>query len=94
MCIFPEGRTTPNGIIQQAKGGVVYLAYITNVPVVPVRLNGTFRFSIKDFFMKKINLSVSFGKPIYFSAQNESFIPIGECKDMANDVMNIIKNMV
>jgi 1-acyl-sn-glycerol-3-phosphate acyltransferase len=94
LCIFPEGQTTPNGIIQRAKGGVVYLAYITNVPIVPVRLNGTFHFSIKDFFMRKTKLSVSFGKPIYLSAQNESSIPIGECKNRANDIMNIIKNMV
>lgn len=94
LCIFPEGRTTPNGMIQPAKGGVAYLAYITNVPIVPVRLGGTFRFSVKGFFMRKIKLSVSFGKPIRLSSKDESSIPIKECKNRANDVMSVIKNMV
>ncbi len=94
MCIFPEGRTTPNGIIQPAKGGIAYLSYLTKAPIVPVRFGGTFRFSVKDFFMRRIKLSVSFGKPIYLSSQNDSSIPIKECKDQANIVMNIIKNMV
>ena len=53
MCYFPEGRTTPNGEIQPAKGGVVYLAYVTKVPIIPVRLDGTFRLSAKDFFLEK-----------------------------------------
>ncbi len=94
LCIFPEGRTTPNGIIQGAKGGVAYLAYITNVPIVPVKLGGTFRFSIKNFLLRKIKLSVSFGKPIYLSVNNEVDIPIKECKDRANEVMDVIKKMV
>jgi len=94
LCIFPEGRTTPNGIIQSAKGGVAYLAYITNVPIVPVRLDGTFRFSVKRFFLRKIKLSVSFGEPLYLSSEDESSIPIDECRDRANEIMSIIKNMV
>jgi len=94
LCVFPEGRTTPNGIIQPAKGGVAYLSYLTKVPIIPVRIDGTFRFSAKNFFMRKIKLSVSFGKPIYLSSKDESSIPVKECKDRANDIMDIIKNMV
>jgi 1-acyl-sn-glycerol-3-phosphate acyltransferase len=94
VCIFPEGRTTPNGMIQPAKGGVAYLAYVTKVPIVPVRLDGTFRLSAKDFFLRKRKLSITFGKPIYITSPNENIVPIKECKESANTIMNTIRNMV
>jgi 1-acyl-sn-glycerol-3-phosphate acyltransferase len=82
MCYFPEGRTTPNGMIQPAKGGVAYLAYITKVPIVPVRLEGMFHLSVKDFFLRKRKLSITFGKPIYITS-NDNTISTEECKEWA-----------
>jgi 1-acyl-sn-glycerol-3-phosphate acyltransferase len=95
ICIFPEGRTTPNGTIQMAKGGVAYLAYITKIPVVPVRLEGTFHLHIKDFFMRRRRLSITFGKPIYVHSQSDHPpIPIKEFKTQASIIMNAVKDMI
>ena len=94
MCIFPEGRTTPNGVIQPAKGGVVFLSYKTKTPIIPVKISGAFRFSVKKFLMRKVRLSVSFGKPIYLYSQDDDYIPIKECRTKANDIMAIINSMV
>ena len=95
ICIFPEGRTTPNGIMQPAKGGVAYLSHVTRVPIVPVMINGTYRLYFRDFLLRKTRLSVIFGKPIYVRDNNEklSEISVEYMKEYAEKVLNIIKGM-
>ena len=80
--------------MQSVKGGVAYLAYTTKVPVVPVRLEGTFRFSLKNFLSRKIKLGVIFGKPIYIKSPDGEDICVKAFKEHANMVMNIVDNMV
>ncbi len=70
--IFPEGRTTPDGSIQPAKGGVAYLAYITGASIVPVRIRGVFHFSAKEFLLGRRHLSITYGKPMHFMAKHNS----------------------
>ena len=94
LCIFPEGRTTPNGQIQSGKGGVIYLAHVTGVPIVPVHLGGLFRLSMKDFFFRKRKLSVTFGRPIYVSSPDSAEISLSEFKEQANNLMGIVRDMV
>ena len=65
MCIFPEGKTTPTGKIQPAKGGVSYLSIRTDVPIIPVAISGTYKISLGDFLLRKRKMCVVFGKPIY-----------------------------
>ena len=90
LCIFPEGRTTPDGAIQPAKGGVAYLAYATGATIVPTRIRGVFRFSAKDFFLRRRHLSITYGKPMKFPTQfsvspNTQF----ECRVAARRFQNI-----
>ena len=96
LCIFPEGRTSPNGLIQTTKGGVAYLAHVTKVPIVPVRLNGTFRLSLKVFLHRKRKVSVIFGKPIYVSLPDDKIDDeaFKWFKDQSSEVMNLIKDMI
>jgi 1-acyl-sn-glycerol-3-phosphate acyltransferase len=42
VILFPEGTRSPDGLIQSAKAGVGMIACRTQVPVVPVRILGTF----------------------------------------------------
>lgn len=90
LCIFPEGRTTQDGNIQQGKGGVAYLAYATGRPIIPVRLGGTFRLSPKDFFLGRRTLSVSFGEPLYVGSRSGITPSVAEFKAQANIVMDKI----
>ena len=92
LCIFPEGRTTPDGNIQPAKGGVSYLAYITGAPIIPTRIGGVFRFSCKDFLLGRRHLSITYGKPMRFAdhlntSQPNAVPSMDDFKTYANTVM-------
>ena len=65
VLIFPEGRKTRDGNIQnEAHGGVAYLARATGAPVVPVRIFGDFNMSLADFLLRRRRIEVVFGTPI------------------------------
>lgn len=88
MCYFPEGRTTRDGNIQPAKGGVSFLAYKTGVPIVPVRIRGVFRFNLKNFLLRRLHLSITYGKPLYIVHNKHSSLSCGDFKMYANYVMS------
>jgi len=73
VCIFPEGGLTPDGTIQEFKGGLERIIEETPVPVIPMALNNLWgsMFSRKDKnildrrprkFLAKIDINV--GEPI------------------------------
>lgn len=63
LMIFPEG--TRNGMAKgvKAKDGAVKLAIKANVPIIPVGIQGNFK------FFKKIKVNI--GKPIYYNVSKE-----------------------
>lgn len=63
LMIFPEG--TRNGMAKgvKAKDGAVKLAIKANVPIIPVGIQGDFK------FFKKIKVNI--GKPIYYNISKE-----------------------
>jgi len=65
MCMFPEGKLSKTGTIQEARGGVAYLSHATDVPVVPVAIIGSFRMSAKVFFNRQRTIKVVFGEPVF-----------------------------
>lgn len=93
LCIFPEGRTTKDGQIGEAKGGVAHLSYTAKKPIVPVRIDGTFRLSPLGFLAGGRKLAIMFGKPIY-EVMNVPRIPAYfEFKEYADGMMEQIKAM-
>jgi 1-acyl-sn-glycerol-3-phosphate acyltransferase len=65
VCIFPEGRKTKDGDIgREAHGGVAYLAYRARAPVMPVRIKGVFKMTLREFLLRKRNAEVIFGAPL------------------------------
>jgi len=65
FCVFPEGGITPDGTLQPGKGGVAYLADVGQCPIVPVGVSGSYNTSVRDFFMGRKRIRISFGTPIY-----------------------------
>ncbi len=66
MVIFPEGGRSPDGWGQQFKAGAAFVAVRTQVPVVPVHLEGTGRILPKG--TSKVvpgKTRVTFGTPIH-----------------------------
>lgn len=65
LILFPEGTRTTDGKLQPAKPGVGFIACKTQVPVVPVRIFGSFEAFGKG---RKLRLgtpvTVVFGRPI------------------------------
>jgi 1-acyl-sn-glycerol-3-phosphate acyltransferase len=99
FCVYPEGRRSPDGTIQPAKGGVAYLAECGTAPIVPVAFSGTFRTTFTGFFLRKRHITVYFGKPIY-QEELKRHIPRGEHLDPkvykleAEYVMEKVREMV
>ncbi len=64
FCIFPEGKITPDGTIQEAKGGISYLAHSGPCTIVPVGISHVYEMSLVQFFLRKRKTVVRFGKPL------------------------------
>ncbi len=67
VLIFPEGKKTKTGevVVDEARGGVAFLAEKTEFPIVPVFISGVFNMRIIDFLFRRRKVSITFGKPIY-----------------------------
>ena len=63
--LFPEGTRSPDGRMQEAKGGIGFLIAKSDVPVVPLYISGTFAAFPKgaDTF-RPGRVAARFGKPI------------------------------
>ncbi|TSC67750.1 MAG: 1-acyl-sn-glycerol-3-phosphate acyltransferase [Parcubacteria group bacterium Gr01-1014_73] len=64
VLIFPEGSTTKDGSLKKGKGGVTYLAHQTGAPIVPIYIKGVFKLNTKEWFSRRRQVSITFGKPI------------------------------
>lgn len=63
--LFPEGTRSPDGQLQEPKGGVAFLIAKAGVPVVPAYISGTFRAYPKGArFIRPCKVSITYGPPI------------------------------
>lgn len=71
MVVFPEGTRTPDGSLQPAQRGVGMLVAKTGVPVIPVRIFGSFEAFPRTSKFPKLDgkIHVVFGHPIHFSEE-------------------------
>jgi long-chain acyl-CoA synthetase len=69
ILIFPEGTETKDGNIQPFKAGIGLLTSELKIPVVPIMLRGLFELKQqRRRFIKPGTVSVTFGEPIMFGA--------------------------
>lgn len=68
--IYPEGRLTRDGKLQEGKRGVAYLAQKTGAIIVPVGISGNFGImSTRHYFRRGTKVLVRFGEPFALSDQ-------------------------
>jgi long-chain acyl-CoA synthetase len=68
ILVFPEGITTPDGMLQPFQSGVGLLAKKLQIPVVPVHLAGLYDLKLANrIFAWPGTIRVSIGKPVQFS---------------------------
>ncbi|MGG7213063.1 lysophospholipid acyltransferase family protein [Clostridium nigeriense] len=65
MAIFPEGTRSKDGKLREFKKGSLKLATMAKAPVVPVSIDGAYRAFEIDRKFKPIDITVTFGEPIY-----------------------------
>lgn len=84
VAMFPEGKRVKNGETSKAKPGAVMLATRANVPVVPIKLTGNYK------WFSKIDIYI--GKPIDYSEHTEK-LTADDLQKLADELMNTINNL-
>lgn len=65
LCMFPEGRRSVDGRIQEFKAGAGILIKELDAPVVPVFINGAWRaWPVRQLLPRPAKIEVIFGKPL------------------------------
>lgn len=82
LCIFPEGGRSPDGELMEFKKGVIILAKEHQVPVIPVRIQGTFDVLPKGAkFPRSRPISVTIDAPLLMKDLTISRKPDGIDED-------------
>lgn len=83
--IFPEGHRSKDGNLLPAEPGVALISLKTDAPVVPMRINGNYKFLGK--------LYITIGKPIIFSEYRDKKLSMDEMSKLSQLVMDEIAKL-
>ena len=83
----------------KAKGGAIFLAKESNLPIIPVFIKGIEKLTLVDFLLRKRKLTVNFGKPISFEELSKDIDKDNEdersiCEKAASVLMKKISQLV
>lgn len=87
MAIFPEGTRSKDGKLGEFKKGSLKLATKSKVPIIPVAIDRADRAFEIDRKFKSIDITVTFGKPIYTDNLSKD-----EEKVLTDEVRSVIAN--
>lgn len=74
VVIYPEGTRSQNGALQPGKPGLGVIVEETGCPVVPAYIAGTYEAWPMDSFRIRFHpVTVTFGKPLDFSADRQRY---------------------
>ncbi|MFH1288036.1 MAG: lysophospholipid acyltransferase family protein [bacterium] len=92
LLLFPEGKRSPTGDIQEAKPGIGFFVYHSRSPVVPVLVTGTDKaLPMGAWMIRPKKIRVIFGRPLYF----DRYFSRKDLKDVyariGEDIMSAIR---
>jgi len=91
LALFPEGTRSPDGQLQPAKGGIGFLVSKSQVPVVPVYVQGTFEAYPKAARLPRPRkVRVFFGPPI----MPEAFAAFGKGREAYERMAGLIMERI
>jgi len=86
LLVAPEGTRSGDGLMQQARNGVAYLATKADVPILPVAVWGVEEFWKRFPRLKRTKVNVRVGVPFTFQA-SESRLRRNELTQMTEEAM-------
>ena len=88
VCIFPEG-TAIGTKLKEAKNGASFFAARHEIPIVPVAISGTEKVIPALKRLKKTNINIVFGSPIFTKKENQK-----KLSELTKKTMDSIRNML
>lgn len=88
VCIFPEG-TAIGTKLKEAKNGASFFAARHEIPIVPVAISGTEKVFPALKRLKKANINIAFGNPIFTKKED-----IRGLDELTKKTMDAISNML
>jgi len=88
ICIFPEG-TAIGAKLKEAKNGASFFAARHEIPIVPVAISGTEKVFPALKRLKKTNINIIFGKPIFTKKEDTRRLD-----ELTKKTMDAISNML
>ena len=82
MMIFPEGKRINKGEVVPAKPGVAMFAIHAKVPVMPIKIEGEYR------FMHRIK--IIYGKPMYFDEYYGQKLSSEKLQELSQNILDTI----
>ena len=87
LLVFPEGRTTDDGLMRHFMGGIGLLASDLSLPVVPIKIDGLFELKQKKkYFSRPGTVTITFGEPVIFAPGTD---PSDITKDLESRVASL-----
>ncbi len=95
LVIYPEGKRSKTGEVQEGKWGVAKLFLETNVPIVPLGIIGAIDVMSPNGKIKiKKLIKLNIGKPLFFKEDLKLKNYKDTCINITNKVMTEIKKLV
>jgi len=93
LIIYPEGRRSNNGEIQEGKPGVAKIFLKTGIPILPAGIKGTFElFPPKGKLKIKRIIKINIGKPLFFKEELERAKKLEENSEGYQQILQKITN--
>ena len=93
LIIYPEGRRSNNGEIQEGKPGVAKIFLKTGIPILPAGIKGTFElFPPKGKLKIKRIIKINIGKPLFFKEELERAKKLEENSEEYQQILQKITN--
>jgi len=93
LIVYPEGRRSTNGEIQEGKPGAARIFLKTGAPILPVGIKGTFElFPPKGKLKIKKIIKINIGKPLFFKEELERAKKLEENSEEYQQILQKITN--